>query len=255
MNDCQRARRLYERGYAHEMEHDLEPARELLQEALRVATVGRCSEVIRSTHQVLGVVEHKADRLAEAERHLQWALRLALAAEDRTGEAYARQELGFLLLDQDDPVAAAVQFRRCLALAPGAGIVNLAGNALDGLGVALLDQARIEEAVPLLQAALAIRTEIGDLETQHVDLVHLARAALLVGERATAAAVARLLDGSCETAKGMYGHDRRALAAVLAAVSEIPTAAAASFDDARRLVATVVPTAAEEDQETLERRR
>ena len=58
------------------------------------------------------------------------------------------------------------EFRRTLAIAPGTGIVNLAGNALSGMGVALLDLGRVDEAIPFLQAALSIRTEIDDLEHQ-----------------------------------------------------------------------------------------
>lgn len=64
-----------------------------------------------------------------------------------------------------------------LALAPGAAIVNLAGNALSGTGVALLQLGRPAEAVTFLLAALTIRAEIEDREQQHVNLVHLASAA------------------------------------------------------------------------------
>ena len=51
------------------------------------------------------------------------------------------------------------------------------------MGVALLDLGRVDEAIPFLQAALSIRTEIDDLEQQHVDLTHLAVAALRGGRR------------------------------------------------------------------------
>jgi tetratricopeptide (TPR) repeat protein len=128
------------------------------------------------------------------------------------------------------------EFRRTLAIAPGTGIVNLAGNALSGMGVALLDLGRVDEAIPFLQAALSIRTEIDDLEQQHIDLTHLAVAALRGGRREVSAAIARFLAGSRDTANGMYRHDRRALDAVLEAVADTDTAQAAGFEAARQLV-------------------
>ena len=133
-------------------------------------------EVVRTCRQLLGVVAHKADRLDEARAHLDAALTLALDAGARADEAYCRQELGFLLLDTGDPELALGEFHAVLALAPGAVIVNLAGNGLNGMGVALLQLGRAAQAVPFLLAALAIRAEIEDLEQQHVDLVHLAAA-------------------------------------------------------------------------------
>jgi tetratricopeptide (TPR) repeat protein len=241
MGDRQRAWDLYERGYAHEMEHDLVPGRQLLEEALAVASAAGEIDIVLNARQLLGVVDHKEDRLDDAGLHLEEGLRLAVETGDRQGEAYARQELGFLLLDRGEPLAAMEHFRRSLALSPGTGIVNLAGNALNGIGAALLDLGRVDEAIPYLQASLAIRVEIGDLEAQHVDLVHLARGALLAGDPETAAAVSRFLSGSAETAKGMYGHDRRALDAVLAAVADADTPAANSFEEARWLVAALVP--------------
>jgi hypothetical protein len=82
-----------------------------------------------------------------------------------------------------------------LALAPGAVIVNLAGNGLNGMGVALLQLGRPAQAMPLLLAALAIRAETEDLEQQHIDLVHLAAAALALGNSSIATRIARFLDG------------------------------------------------------------
>lgn len=165
MNDRERARDLYERAYGHEMQHDLVPARQLLEEALAVASAAGASDLVGITHQLLGVVDHKEDRLDEAGFHLEEGLRLAFERGDRQQEAYARQELGFLLLDRGDSHAALTHFCRSLAFSPGVGIVHLAGNALNGMGVALLDFGRVDGAVPLLHAALAVRTEIGDLET------------------------------------------------------------------------------------------
>jgi hypothetical protein len=126
-----------------------------------------------------------------------------------------------------------------LALAPGAVIVNLAGNGLNGMGVALLQLGRAAQAVPFLLAALAIRAEIEDLEQQHIDIVHLAAAALALGNSSIAARIARFLDGHPDTAAGMYGHDRRTLRAVLDATAGVDADPAASFDEARRLTAGI----------------
>jgi len=104
------------------------------------------------------------------------------------------------------------------------------------MGVALLDLGRVDEAIPFLQAPLSIRTEIDDLEQQHIDLTHLAVAALRGGRREVSAAIARFLAGSRDTANGMYRHDRRALDAVLEAVADTDTAPAAGFEAARQLV-------------------
>jgi tetratricopeptide (TPR) repeat protein len=170
------------------------------------------------------------------------ALTLALDAGDREGEAYCHQELGFLLLDTGDPELALGEFHAVLALAPSTGIVNLAGNGLNGIGVALLQLGRAAEAVPFLLAALAIRAELGDLEQQHVDLAHLAAAALALGNPSIAARIVRFLGGHPYTAAGMYGHDRRTLRALLDATAGIDADPAASFDEARQLTAGIGPT-------------
>jgi tetratricopeptide (TPR) repeat protein len=188
---------------------------------------------------LLGIVAHKADRLDEAHAHLDAALTLALDAGDREGEAYCRQELGFLQLDTGDPELALSEFHAVLALAPGVGIVNLVGNGLNGMGAAPLQLGRAAQAVPFLLAALAIRGELEDLEQQHVDLAHLATAALALGNSSIAAPIARFLDGHPDTAAGMYGHDRRTLRAVLDATAGVDADPAASFEEARRLTAGI----------------
>ena len=239
MDERERIWELLGRGQAHEQEHDLGPARRLLTQALNAASAAGMPEVVRTSRTLLGIVAHKADRLDEARAHLDAALPLALDAGDRTDEAYCRQELGFLLLDSGDPELALGEFHAVLALAPGAGIVNLAGNGLNGMGVALLQLGRAAQAVPFLLAALAIRAEIEDLEQQHVDLVHLAAAALALGNSSIAARIVRFLDGHPDTAAGMYGHDRRTLRAVLDATAGVDADPAASFDEARRLTAEI----------------
>jgi hypothetical protein len=131
-----------------------------------------------------------------------------LDAGARTDEAYCRQELGFLQLDTGDPELALSEFQAVLALAPGAVTVNLAGNGLNGMGAALLQLGRAAQAVPFLLAALAIRVELEDLEDleqQHIDLAHLAAAALALGNSNIAARIARFLDGHPDTAAGCTG--------------------------------------------------
>ena len=154
MDVPQQIAELFEQGAAHERDHDLVPARRLLGAALAAASTAGLSEIVQASHQLLGVVEHKQGRLDEARRHLELGLGLALDAHDLQGEAYARQELGFLRLDDGDPTGALAEFRRTLAIAPGTGIVNLAGNALSGMGVALLDLGRVDEAIPFLTGGL-----------------------------------------------------------------------------------------------------
>jgi hypothetical protein len=73
---------------------------------------------------------------------------LAVAAGNTQVEAYATQELGFLLLREGEPEAARCEFLNVVGLAPGAGIVNLTGNGLGGMGVALLVLGRTDEAAP-----------------------------------------------------------------------------------------------------------
>jgi tetratricopeptide (TPR) repeat protein len=230
VDERERILELLDRGFAHERVHDLGPARRLLTQTLDAASAAGVPEVVRTCRQLLGVVAHKADRLDEARAHLDAALTLALDAGARTDEAYCRQELGFLLLDMGDPELALGEFHTVLALAPGAVIVNLAGNWLNG---------RAAQAVPFLLAALAIRAEIEDLEQQHIDLVHLAAAARALGNLSIAAQIARFLDSHPDTAPGMYGHDRRTLRAVLDATAGVDADPAASFDEARRLAAGI----------------
>ena len=239
VDEGERIWELLGRGKAHEQEHDLGPARRLLTQALDAASAADMPEVVRTSRTLLGIVAHKADRLEEARAHLDAALILAVDAGDRTDEAYCHQELGFLLLDTGDPELALSEFHAVLALAPGAVIVNLAGNGLNGMGAALLQLGRAAQAVPFLLAALAIRAELEDLEQQYVDLAHLATAALALGNSSVAARIARFLDGHPDTAAGMYGHDRRTLRAVLDATAGVDADPAASFDEARQLTAEI----------------
>jgi tetratricopeptide (TPR) repeat protein len=225
--------------HAHERAHDLGPARRLLTQALDAASAAEMPEVVCICRQLLGIVAHKADRLDEARAHLDVALTLALDAGASTDEAYCHQELGFLRLDTGDPELALGEFHAVLALAPGAVIVYLAGNGLNGMGVALLQLGRAPQAVPFLLAALAIRAVLEDLEQQHVDLAHLAAAALALGNSSIAARIARFLNGHPDTAAGMYRHDRRTLRAVVDATAGVDADPAASFDEARRLIAGI----------------
>lgn len=237
MTGRQRIDELFRRGREHEMRHELVPARKFLQEALAAAEAAGLADMTMATHQLLGVVSHKENDPAAARLHLETCLAMALATRNVQREAYARQELGFLLLGASEPEAASAEFRQVLGLAPGVGIVNLTGNGLSGLGVALLAVNRPDDAVPLLLGALGIRTELGDVENQHVDLVHLAHAALLLDHLAVAVRVTGFLASSPETSLGMYAHDRRALATVVSVAGTGP--AAAGFDDARALVASL----------------
>ena len=116
-------------------------------------------------------------------------------------------------------------------------IVNLAGNGLNGMGVALLQLGRAAEAVPFLSPGDPRGVE--DLEQQHVDLAHLAAAALALGNSSIAARIARFLNGDPDTAAGMYGHNRRTQQAVLDATAGVDANPAASFDEARRLTAEI----------------
>ncbi|MFC9691115.1 hypothetical protein ACFTSF_21365 [Kribbella sp. NPDC056951] len=232
----ERVENLYRQGRRHEMAGEVEPARRYLEEAL--ASAAGLDEMVLRIRSILGVVSHKEGNLAETRLHLEVALELALARADLMAEAYVRQELGFLLLGEGRPEESRSEFLRALALAPAVGIVNLTGNGLSGLGVAALAVDRAADAVPLLLGALGIRTEIDDFEQQHVDLVHLARAASQLGQHEIAAGVAGFLVRSPETSKGMYAHDRRAFDALVATV---PThSAITSFAEARSAVAALV---------------
>ena len=128
VDERERILELFDRGYAHERVHDLEPARRLLTQALDAASAAGMPEVVCPGLTLLGVVAHKADRLDETRAHLDAALTLALDAGDREYEAYCRQELGFLLLDTGDPELALGEFHAVLALAPGAVMASRLGE-------------------------------------------------------------------------------------------------------------------------------
>ncbi|WP_405060197.1 hypothetical protein OG474_00785 [Kribbella sp. NBC_01505] len=232
---------LYRQGREHEMRCELLPARRFLEQALVAASAIGLTVMIRKAEYLLGVVSHKENNLPAARRHLETGLAMALATGDREAEAYARQEVGFLFLGEGHPGAAHAEFLQVLGLAPGVGIINLTGNGLSGLGVAFLANGKAPEAVPLLLGALGIRTEITDLEQQHVDLVHLAHAALLLGHRTIAARVTGFLACSQDTRLGMYPHDRRTFAGLVSAVGT--SEAATGFEEARALVAALTEPA------------
>ncbi|GAB3953733.1 hypothetical protein GCM10029976_094490 [Kribbella albertanoniae] len=237
MGERQRVEKLFRRGREHEMRHEVAPARRYLDQALAEAAAAGFTDLVLSVHLTLGVVSHKADDLVAARPHLETALAMALEAGNAKMEAYARQELGFLLLGEGKPEAARTEFLRVLGLAPAVGIVNLTGNGLSGLGVALLALGRTKESIPFLLGALGIRTEIEDVEQQHLDLVHLAHAALLLGNGPVAARVVGLLTGSPETSSGLYAHDRRTFDTLVCELGAGP--AAVGFDEARTLVASL----------------
>jgi hypothetical protein len=204
MTGRQHVDELFARGREHEMRHELVPARRFLEEALVGATAAGMTRVMIRAHLLLGVVSHKENDLVAARPHTETGLTMALAAGDTQLEAYARQEVGFLLLGEGEPETARAECLRVVGLAPGVGIVNLTGNGLSGIGVALLALGRTPEAVPFLLGALGVIGFLAD---------------------------------SPETSKGMYAHDRRTFDTVVSAVGTGP--AAAGFDEARSLVASL----------------
>jgi hypothetical protein len=126
---------MFEQGAAHERDHDLIPARRLLETALAEAATAGLPDIVLAAHLLLGVIEHKEENSAEASRRLEHGLRMAL--------------------DGGDPAGALAQFRTTLAIAPGTGTVNLAGNALSGMGVALLALLDADEVATLPRSAVA----------------------------------------------------------------------------------------------------
>ena len=74
VDERERILELFDRGYAHERVHDLEPARRLLTQALDAASAAGMPEVVCPGLTLLGVVAHKADRLDETRAHLDAAL-------------------------------------------------------------------------------------------------------------------------------------------------------------------------------------
>ena len=96
---------------------------------------------------LLGQVEEKEERFAEAEQHYRRSLALATDAPER---AAADIRLGYLLLHQrrmDEAVAAFEDAARVLPLEP---------NSFDSLGEAQLQAGRVELAVESYRRALAV---------------------------------------------------------------------------------------------------
>lgn len=123
------------RAAAHERDHDLIPARRLLETALAEAATAGLPDIVLAAHLLLGVIEHKEENSAEASR------------PPRAWTPHGTR--------RGDPAGALAQFRRTLAIAPGTGTVNLAGNALSGMGVALLALLDTDEVATLPRSAVA----------------------------------------------------------------------------------------------------
>ncbi len=113
--------------------------------------------------QNLGKVYRAQGRYAESER----VFRQCLAIQERTGPvgspsvAESLTGIGGALLKQGKPAAAEELFERALAVFEQAGAGPLETSvALSNLGAVLAAQAKVGEAVPLLERAISLKREV-----------------------------------------------------------------------------------------------
>jgi tetratricopeptide (TPR) repeat protein len=110
-------------------------------------------------HLNLSIAQIGLGELAEAEVSLRRAERIARSKGDRANQAMAWNNLGTLMLLQEDPV----QAERCLKLAQATrpGLHRAGAMAHGNLGILALLFGDVEQGLRVLQEALPACTELG----------------------------------------------------------------------------------------------
>jgi tetratricopeptide (TPR) repeat protein len=145
------------------------PDRELLDRARSIATAyvadaRRRGDEPALVHALgyLGEAERIAARFPESEKALDEALVVATRRGDRRLRVAALIRLGELDRCRDRYDAAEALLREALSVSAGMEAAGYRHFALQHLGKTLLDASRLPEAGEVLEAALAIRRDLGE---------------------------------------------------------------------------------------------
>ncbi len=113
-------------------------------------------------HQALGLADYALGDFAGAREHVTVARERFAAVGERLGVVITTNTLGLIDRRRGDPEAAESHHREALALAEAVGSVAFEAFTQQDLGFLLADEARWEEAIPLLRRAIGNWTQSGD---------------------------------------------------------------------------------------------
>jgi tetratricopeptide (TPR) repeat protein len=157
---------------------DLAGAQELYAQSLSVSEAIAYQGGKAHALNCLGTVAQFRGDSAVAERHLGDAARLAHRLADRRLSALVQQNLGILAEDQGRTDEAIAHFRLALVALEQEGHRDAALWVLNNLGVLYTREGATARALDVLERALALSVELGDLASEGV--VEENRAALFV---------------------------------------------------------------------------
>lgn len=157
---CQRARELrHEAGRAlHAL--DTSQSHKLAIEALVLATSISCLRCMAGCHNVLGRIYNRRCEFDTSEEHYHRALTLARLDGNVEIEAIVQTNLGNLSDAKGDSVSGERYYREAVVLNEQAGRWRGVGTALVNLSALLIDQGRLQEAMPMLKRALSLREHL-----------------------------------------------------------------------------------------------
>ncbi len=148
--------------------------REMLKAAYRLGLESKGG----AAHDRMGRLLRDGGALKEARQHLDTALALFEAVEDRRGVAAAHDDIGKLLWMMGDYPKALEELKTALELRKALGDRRSIALSLSNLGRTMLDYGLAQQAREVLEAGLTIRREIEDtlgIVDSLVDLGRLAR--------------------------------------------------------------------------------
>ncbi|MBN1206107.1 MAG: protein kinase [Myxococcaceae bacterium] len=132
---------------------------------------------------LLGMVRRHRGELDEAQRLLEQAGQVARERfQDDYVEAWARYELGLLLLDRGAPEQARSQLARALGLRRARGLRAFAAESELTLARLAMAEGRLEEALALAEQALAVHAELRSPDKEGLAHAVKAQALLARGE-------------------------------------------------------------------------
>lgn len=154
---------------------DLDAAESVARRALVWSRAVAHGEGLKSSLNTLGLTLLMQGRTADARAHFEEAATIAMADGDAAGEAVFRANMALADKRVGDYAAAALAWRRSLALHREVGNWRSVVNVLSNLGNLLRTEGQLEEAKPLLEEGLRLCDEHGYVSTRPFLLVNLAR--------------------------------------------------------------------------------
>jgi tetratricopeptide (TPR) repeat protein len=114
----------------------------------------------------IGCAYREMDRYQESIPYFRQALSIAREINNRQGEGDTLDNIGGVYLQLKKPYRASIFHKAGLEIAKELGNRYLEGRRLNNLALACLEMGNIRASIPLLEEALSIKVETGDLRGQ-----------------------------------------------------------------------------------------